>query len=113
MTPLLEIIAIVLIISATLFSLIGIIGFHRFPDVYSQLHATGKVGILGVVLLAIATAFVFPSEWSRVIVLILLLLIGGPTAAHALASAAHQTGVPMQNPVQNDLKQSTSAALHK
>ncbi|MEM7332018.1 MAG: monovalent cation/H(+) antiporter subunit G [Chloroflexota bacterium] len=103
MATIFELLAIIIIIIATGFSIIGVIGFHRLPDVYSQLHATGKVGILGVVLLAIATAFVFPTEWGRVIILILLLLIGGPVAAHALASAAHRTGVPMQGAVRNDL----------
>jgi multisubunit Na+/H+ antiporter MnhG subunit len=47
-------IAILAVVLGTLFSIVGVLGFIRFPDVYTRLHATGKVGVFGVVLLLIA-----------------------------------------------------------
>ena len=104
LTTIFQLIAIVLIVVATFFSMLGVVGFWRFPDVYTRLHTTGKVGIFGVVLLLIAAAVVIPSAASRSIVLIAMLLLVGPVTAHALASAAHQIGIPMRNSVRNDLQ---------
>ncbi len=98
-----QILAILVVIIATAFSVIGVVGFHRLPDVYTRLHATGKVGVLGVVLLLIATALSTPLAWSKVIVLILFLLATGPVTAHTLSSAAYRLGLEMKNPSRNDL----------
>ncbi|MCO5182989.1 MAG: monovalent cation/H(+) antiporter subunit G [Anaerolineae bacterium] len=104
MTTILEILAIIAITIGTAFTVIGVIGFHRLPDVYTRLHATGKVGVFGVVLLLSATALVTSGAWSKVLVLIALLLIVGPVTAHALSSAAYRLGVPMQSPHRDDLQ---------
>ena len=103
MITLLQLIAITTIVIGTLFSILGVIGFWRFPDVYTRLHATGKVGVFGVVLLLLATAAALPSSSSRVLVLVAMLLLVGPVSAHALASAAHRLGIPMHNVQRNDL----------
>lgn len=103
MNTLLQLLAIIIILSATFFSVIGVVGLHRLPDVYTRLHATGKVGVLGVVLLLVATALVTPLAWSKALILILFLLLTGPVSAHALSSAAYRLGVPMKEPIRNDL----------
>lgn len=99
----LQLTAIVVLLVGTTFSLLGVIGFWRFPDVYARLHTTGKVGVFGVVLLLVATALIIPSAASRSLVLIGLLLLVGPVSAHALASAAHRLGIPMVDARRNDL----------
>ena len=91
----LQLFAIVAIVVGTTFSVLGVVGFRRFPDVYTRLHATGKVGVFGVVLLLIATAVAVPETASRALVLIAMLLLVGPVTAHALASAAHHIGLKM------------------
>ena len=53
MTTILQVVALVAIILGTFFSVVGIVGMVRLPDVYARLHATGKVGVFGVVLLLI------------------------------------------------------------
>ena len=96
-------IAIVAVLIGTAFSVIGIIGFLRLPDVYTRLHATGKVSTFGVVLLFIAAAFYISLGWAKAILLISLMLIAGPVVSHAIASAAYRIGLPMQDVVCDDL----------
>lgn len=98
-----EIAAIVAILIGTAFSIIGIIGFIRLPDIYTRLHATGKVGVYGVVLLLVAAALQTPLAWGKAIILIILMMVSGPVAAHAIASAATRIGVAMDNPVVDEL----------
>ena len=54
MDTFLQLLALIAVITGTLFSLIGVIGLLRLPDVYTRLHATGKVGVYGAVLLLVA-----------------------------------------------------------
>ena len=96
-------IAILAIVVGTTFSLIGVLGMVRLPDVYARLHATGKVGIYGAVLLLLAAAVWTPLGWGRAILLIVLLMVTGPVTAHAISSAAYRIGTPMKNPVRDDL----------
>lgn len=97
--------AILAVVVGTLFSLVGMVGFIRLPDIYTRLHATGKVSVFGVVLLLIAAALITPVGAGRAAVLILLLVIGAPTASHALASAAWRTGVKPKQTIRDDLNE--------
>ncbi len=103
MTIVLEIAAMVAILIGTAFSIIGLIGYVRLPDVYTRLHATGKVGVYGVVLLLVAAVLQTPLAWGKALILIILLMVSGPVAAHAIASAAANIGLPMDNPVVDEL----------
>lgn len=95
MTTLLQLLAIIAVIIGTLFSLVGILGYLRLPDVYTRLHATGKVGVFGVVMLLIAAVFATPLSAGKGMVLVGLLLIAGPVTSHAIASAAYRIGIRM------------------
>ena len=103
MNTIATILAIIMVVVGTFFSVIGVVGFHRLPDVYTRLHATGKVGVLGVVLLLVAAALATPLAWSKALVLILFLLIVGPVTAHTLSSAAYRLGIEMRGAYRNDL----------
>jgi multicomponent Na+:H+ antiporter subunit G len=98
----LEIIAIVAVVVGTAFSVIGVLGMVRLPDVYTRLHATGKVSTFGVVLLVIAAVDWTPLGFGKGILLALFLLIAGPVVSHALSAAAYRMGVPMKA-VRDDL----------
>lgn len=98
-----QLVAIVAIVIGTAFSLIGVLGMIRLPDVYTRLHATGKVGVYGVVLLLIAAAFWTPLGWGRALLLMALLMITGPVTAHAISSAAYRIGLPMKDATRDDL----------
>jgi multicomponent Na+:H+ antiporter subunit G len=99
----LQFIALVAVITGTLFSILGVVGLIRLPDVYTRLHATGKVGLFGVVLLLIGDVVLTPLGLSKGLVLIVLLMIGGPAVAHVLASAAYRSGIPMNPSMRDDL----------
>lgn len=104
MSDLLTVVAIVVTLTGTFFSVVGVLGFWRLPDVYTRLHATGKVGIFGVVLLLVAAALVLAGgAWSRALVLIVLLLLVGPVTAHAISSAAYRLQLPMRGAERDDL----------
>jgi multicomponent Na+:H+ antiporter subunit G len=103
-----ELLAIVAIVIGTAFSVIGIIGMRRLPDVYTRLHATGKVSTFGVVLLLAGAAFVVPGAAAKAIIMMLLLLVAGPVVSHAVASAAYRIGIPMRGLVRDDLAAATT-----
>jgi multicomponent Na+:H+ antiporter subunit G len=98
-----ELLAASAIVIGTAFSVIGIIGNLRLPDVYTRLHATGKVSTFGVVLLLLAASFVLPGAWSRALVMALLLLLAGPVVSHAIASAALRAGIRPKLLVKDEL----------
>lgn len=94
--PILQLLAIFFIIGGTAFSVIGVVGSHRLPDVYTRLHATGKVGVMGVVMLLIAAALIIPGAWAKSLVLILILLVAAPVTSHMLGVAAHRLHLKME-----------------
>ena len=96
-------IASLAVVVGTLFSIVGVLGFIRFPDVYTRLHATGKVGVFGVVLLLISVVVWEHLSWGRGLILVFFLMLAGPATAHALASAANRIGLPMKGAERNDL----------
>ncbi|MCS7038259.1 MAG: monovalent cation/H(+) antiporter subunit G [Anaerolineae bacterium] len=104
MNLVLELFAIAVVIIGTAFSVIGVLGFMRLPDVYTRLHATGKVSIFGVVLLLLATVALTPLGFAKGLVLIVLLVLGGPATSHALGSAAHRLGIPLRQALRDDLQ---------
>ena len=97
------IIAIVHIVVGTLFGVVGVLGFIRLPDVYTRLHATGKVSVFGVALLTVADMVITPLSVGKGLVLIVLLLLAGPVVSHAFASAALRIGIKPRGLSRNDL----------
>lgn len=104
MELLLQIIGLLALVIGTLFSIIGILGMVRLPDVYTRLHATGKVSVFGAVLLLIAGISLTPLSLGKGLVLIGLLLLSAPAVSHAIASAAYRTGIPMKTAYQDELQ---------
>ena len=103
MDTFLQIVAIAGIVIGTGFSCVGVLGYIRFPDVFTRLHAVGKVSVFGVVFLLIAAAAATPLSWGHSVVLVFFLLVTGPVTAHAIASAAYRIGLSMKDSVRDDL----------
>jgi multicomponent Na+:H+ antiporter subunit G len=92
-------IADALIVAGLVVMSLGVYGIVRFPDVYTQLHASSKAAFLGVSLLLVATALGGgPSILARVVLIVALLAITTPVAAHAIAQAAYHQREPMRAP---------------
>jgi multicomponent Na+:H+ antiporter subunit G len=98
-----QLIALVAVVVGTAFSVLGVLGLVRLPDVYTRLHATGKVSTFGVILLLVAAIDWTPLGFGKGLLLMLFLLVAGPVASHALSAAAYRLGLPMQA-VQDDLE---------
>ena len=103
MEQFLQLTALVAVITGTTFSVLGVLGYMRFPDVYTRLHATGKVGVFGVVLLLIAAVNLSLLGFGKALVLIVMLMITGPVASHTISAAAYRIGIPMKRAVRDDL----------
>lgn len=106
---LIYIVALIVILIGCFFSVVGVVGLIRLPDVYTQLHATGKVSVFGVVFLVIAAIFLTPLSLGVGLVLMALLIIAGPVLSHAIASAAYRIGIPMRSNGRDDLKAQSEA----
>ena len=78
---------------------IGVYGVVRMPDVYTQLHAASKAAFLGVAALLLSAAVRGDGAIiARAILIITLLAITTPVAAHAIARAARRRHEPMRTP---------------
>lgn len=78
------------LIFGVVFSFLGVFGILRLPDTYSRLHASGKVGTLGVIGLCIGCAFLMPSAALKVLALSIFLVFSGPVGSHAIAAGIHR-----------------------
>jgi multicomponent Na+:H+ antiporter subunit G len=69
----------------------------RLPDVYNRIQASTKCVVLGttLILLGAMVWLASPQVWVKGIICILFILITSATAAHALARAAHRSGVDL------------------
>ena len=105
MESILIIIAILAVCIGTFFSLSGVIGYIRFPDVYTRLHASAKVSVFGVVFFMVAAISYTPLSFGKGLVLIGLLLVTGPVISHTLASAAYRIRIPLAQTERDDLTQ--------
>lgn len=78
---------------------VGVYGIVRLPDVYTQLHAASKAGFLGIAaLLAAAAVQGDAAIIARAGLIVALLALTTPVAAHAIARAAHRRGETMRSP---------------
>lgn len=78
---------------------LGVIGAYRLPDVYTQLHATGKAVFLGVIaFLAASLASGDAAAAGRVALIAGFLILTTPVAAHVIAKASYQRAEPMRTP---------------
>jgi multicomponent Na+:H+ antiporter subunit G len=90
-----HIVSILLILTGTFFFFSGTIGFLRFPDFYTRMHATGKCDTLGA-LFSLA-GMVLYNGFSlislKIFLIALLVFFTSPTATHAILRGAFDAGV--------------------
>ena len=99
------------------FNLIGVFGLHRFPDVYTRLHAATKCTTFGSIFLIIAVIMQAAGIWAQggayssqsvmcihAVLALVALLVTNATGAHAIARAAHRSGEKPARAVVDDLE---------
>lgn len=78
---------------------IGVYGVVRLPDVYTKLHASSKAAFLGVAGLLLAAAMGGdPAIVARVVLILAVLGVTTPVAAHVIAQAAYFRRERMRTP---------------
>lgn len=92
------------------FSAVGILGLVRLPDMYTRLHASGKVSTVGLCALLIGAAMLLPSATLKVLALALFAMLTLPVSTHAIALAGYRSGVRMSWFVRDDLEQREQTA---
>jgi multicomponent Na+:H+ antiporter subunit G len=92
----------ILLLGGWFFFFAGTIGFLRFPDLYSRMHATGKGDTLGLLLCVLGLAIYnlcIDCSWLglvqsvKIISIAVFWFVASPTATHALLRSAFETGV--------------------
>ena len=98
------------------FNILAGVGLLRFPDVYTRLHAGtkcttfGSIFIVGsVILIGLKVWFFDNSTGGSVLALhagfaLVAILLTNPTGAHAIARAAHRSGVKPFGAIVDDLE---------
>ncbi len=97
-------ILLALVVVGILFNILAIIGLLRFPDVYTQLHASTKCTTFGMIFISIAVivyglvmkqaGIAGAAQLSiHTAVALAAILLTNPTGAHAISRAAHKAGI--------------------
>lgn len=92
-----EIVVAVLAGLSWLFSLSGVLGVLRMPDVYSRVQYSTKTITMGALpaLIAVVVGEGAVSQYgSRALLIAFLFAVINPAASHALLRAAYKSGVP-------------------
>lgn len=85
----------VLLVAGSFFILVGSIGLLRLPDFYARTHSGGLVDTLGATLTVAGLVLQggFTQVSIKLVLILVFLLLTGPTATHALAHAALVSGL--------------------
>ncbi|KYK36983.1 MAG: monovalent cation/H(+) antiporter subunit G [Theionarchaea archaeon] len=90
-------IAEILISIGTFFLLVGAIGLIRLPDMFTRMHAATKCTTLGAACTLLGVAWLMGGSVAvKAVLIIVFVVLGNPTSAHAIARAAYRTGTRMK-----------------
>lgn len=90
-----ELLCKIFLVIGIAFDVVGCIGLVRLPDVYNRLQAATKCVTLGtsMILLSVVMYTGLNSIGVKALLCIWFVLITSPTGAHAIARAAHRSGI--------------------
>ena len=117
-----DIIIYILIVIGVFFNLLASIGLLRFPDVYTRLHAGTKCTTFGSIFLCGSVILIGLKIWfygdtnGSVIAIhtsfaLIAILLTNPTGAHAIARAAHRSGIKPFGAVVDHLEKNVNKEL--
>ena len=97
------------------FNFVGAFGLHRFPDVYTRLHAATKCTTFGSIFLILAVIVQSAGIWAQgvtsqsvmtihSVLALVALAVTNATGAHAMARAAHRSGEKPARAIVDDLE---------
>ena len=90
-----SLLAILFLLLGTFFFFGATVGFLRFPDFYSRMHATGKSDTLGTLLSLMGLALYngFSMVSIKILLIAVFIFVTSPTSTHALLRAAFDSEV--------------------
>jgi multicomponent Na+:H+ antiporter subunit G len=85
------------VVVGLVFNFFGCLGLIRLPDVYNRLQAATKCVTLGTCSILFGSFIMmgFTGGGIKSLLCIVFILLTSPVSAHALARAAHRSGVPL------------------
>jgi len=97
------------------FNFLAAVGLLRFPDVYTRLHAGTKCATFGSIFISLAVILyglwkyydgntAMASLAVHTFIALVAILLTNPTGAHAIARAAHRSGVLPLQAIVDDLE---------
>jgi multicomponent Na+:H+ antiporter subunit G len=90
-----EIIGSLIIFVGSVFLLLASIGVLRMPDCYNRIQTGTKATTLGLMLVLLGVTVYHPGWGWKLLVLAFFVLLTNPVSSHALAKAAHKSGISM------------------
>ncbi len=86
---------VALVVGGLAFTLVSAVGVLRLPDVYSRAHTASQTDTLGagLALAAVALALGWQQASVYTVLLLFFVFITNPTAAHAIARSAAESGI--------------------
>ena len=87
---LVEILGIGALIFGLFFCGVGVVGVIRMPDIYTRLHASGKVATLGLFGLLVGAAILMPDASLKLLALGLFMLLTSPLTTHVIAASEYR-----------------------
>jgi multicomponent Na+:H+ antiporter subunit G len=117
-----DLITYIFLIIGVFFNLLAGVGLLRFPDVYTRLHAGTKCTTFGsifitgsVIILGFKMWYLGNSDGSVLVIhtagALIAILLTNPTGAHAIARAAHKSGVKPVGAVVDGLDKSNKKTI--
>ena len=92
-----DILGVTVIAIGVLFDIFGCIGLLRLPDVYNRIQSSTKCVTVGTCFILMGSLILLDSLSGTVkgVLCIAFILVTSSTAAHALARAAHRSGIAL------------------
>lgn len=84
-----------LLLLGIFFTIFGVVGVLKFPDIYTRLQASTKCGVTGTISIFFGLIIQqgFNAFSIRILLIALFVLITTPVASHIIAQAAYESGV--------------------
>jgi len=98
MVSIVDILSWALLLLGSFFCITGGVGILRFPDFFTRLHAASVTDSLGAgfILLGLMLQAGLSLVLAKLILILIFMLLTGPTATHAVAKAALHSGFEPQ-----------------
>ena len=104
MSALLDVVSWVCIVLGSGFCVIGAVGLIRMPEFYTRTHAASLTDTLGagLLILGLLCQAGFTLIGFKLVTILALLYITGPTSSHALVKSAYSGGLRFEAPLESE-----------